>query len=284
LAEYAPFPLPYQRVAWEQPPPVYRKLAADPDDVAVLEWPQNLEDSDDYFTFMSINHWKRIVNGASGFSPMVPPMSVAISTALSDPVRPGQPFPGPEVGRYLLGIHPLRYLVVHNDLLDPAGQAQWRGLQRVDWATLVGHYGPDDLYRLTGEMHGWTLEKYFSWDYARGKSTVAFEARPYGPLPPDRWVDVDLNGNRLGRRTLGPGWSPVTLPLSGRRHHSAPNVVTMHFHYHGTDPAPGRPIGRTAAASPADVTVVSGGKEVGDVGWIVVNGDQVARDRRGYNL
>ena len=72
LAEYAPFPLPYGRLDWEHPPPVYRALAADPDDVAVLEWPQNLEDSDDYFTFMSINHWKRLVNGASGFSPMSP--------------------------------------------------------------------------------------------------------------------------------------------------------------------------------------------------------------------
>jgi hypothetical protein len=56
--------------------------------VAVLEWPQNLEGSDDYFTFMSINHWKRIVNGASGFSPMGPPMVRAISGALSAPDSP----------------------------------------------------------------------------------------------------------------------------------------------------------------------------------------------------
>jgi hypothetical protein len=56
LAEYAPFPVPYQRLDWEHPPAVYRALAADPDDVAVLEWPQGFEDSDDFFTFMSINH------------------------------------------------------------------------------------------------------------------------------------------------------------------------------------------------------------------------------------
>ena len=80
---------------------MYRALAADPDDVAVLEWPQNNE-IDDYFTFMSANHWKRIVNGASGFSPMGPPMTRDISGVLSAPDDPEEdPFPGPAARRYL---------------------------------------------------------------------------------------------------------------------------------------------------------------------------------------
>ena len=45
LAEYTPLSFRYQRLDWEHPPPVYRALAADPDDVAVLEWPQNIETS-----------------------------------------------------------------------------------------------------------------------------------------------------------------------------------------------------------------------------------------------
>ena len=171
----------YQRLDWEHPPAVYRALAADPDDVAVLEWPQNIEDFDDYFTFMSINHWKRIVNGASGFSPDGPPMTRDISGVLSAADRPDDPFPGPAARRYLLGLHPLRYVVVHNALLDGAEQAKWRKLETVPWARLVARYGPDDLYRLSGDMTGSFLEKYFSWDYARGKSTVEFEARAIGP-------------------------------------------------------------------------------------------------------
>src|SRR5262249_36845240 len=37
MAEYAPVPLRYQRLDWEHPPAVYRVIAADPDDFAVLE-------------------------------------------------------------------------------------------------------------------------------------------------------------------------------------------------------------------------------------------------------
>jgi hypothetical protein len=284
LAEYAPFPLPYQWLDWRQPPPVYRALAADPADVAVLEWPQNIEDYDDFFTLMSINHWKRIVNGASGFSPMGPKMSVEISAALSEPGTPSDPFPTVEARRFLLGIHPLRYVVVHNDIIPPAEEQKWQRLPELPGARLVARFGRDDVYRLTGEMKGWMLEKYFSWDYARGKTTVTFEARAFGSGADTSWIEMELNGQRLGRQTLGSGWMPITLPLVGRRFHSAPNVVAIHYHYRPTNIPDGRPIGRTGGASPADLTVVSGGKEVGYVGWVIVNGDQVARNRRGYNL
>src|SRR5262249_28513437 len=159
---------------WEHPPPVYRALAKDPDDVAVLEWPQGNDELDDYFTFVSINHWKRLVNGASGFSPAGPAMTVDISSVLSTPEGMHGPFPDMAAGRYLQGIHPLRYVVVHNDLLDDGERGKWRKLEAVPWARLIARYGPDDLYWLSGEMAGAFLEKFFSWDYAQGKSTVDF--------------------------------------------------------------------------------------------------------------
>ena len=285
LAEYAPFPFRYQRLDWENPPPVYRALAADPDDVVVLEWPQNLEDVDDYFTFMSINHWKRIVNGASGFSPLGPLMTRDISGVLSAPDDPeDDPFPGPAARRYLLGIHPLRYVVVHNALLDRPEREKWRKLGTVSWAHLAGRYGPDDLYRLSGDMTGSFLEKYFSWDYARDKSTVDFEARAVGPGARDRWIDVDLNGRRLGRQALGNEWARVRFPLAGPRHHSAPNVLAVDFHYRNSDARSRRRIGQTGAVSPVDLQVISAGMDVGDEGLIYVEGHQHALNRRGYNL
>ena len=208
LAEYAPFPVRYQRLDWEHPPAVYRALAADPDDVAVLEWPQNIEDFDDYFTFMSIHHWKRIVNGASGFSPDGPLMTRDISGVLSTPDDPeDDPFPGWPARRYLLGIHPLRYVVVHNALLERAEQEKWRKLATVPWARLVGRYGRDDLYRLSGDMAGPLIEKFFSWDYARDKTTVDFEVRAIGPGAQARWIDIDLNGHRMARQELGGEWA-----------------------------------------------------------------------------
>ena len=285
LAEYAPFPVDYQRVAWEHPPPVYGALAADPDDFAVLEWPQNLEDVDDYFTLMSISHWKRIVNGASGFSPMGPPMTRDISTVLSEPDDPeDDPFPSLAARRYLLGIHPLRYLVVHNALIDAVEREKWRKLGTVPWARLVARYGPDDLYRLSGDMTGSFLEKYFSWDYARDKSTVDFETRAVGPGARDRWIDADLNGRHLGRQAIGSEWTRVTLPLAGPRHYSAPNVVAIDFHYQDSDARSTRGIGRTGVTSPVDLQVVSAGMETGNEASIYVNAHQRAVNRRGYNL
>jgi hypothetical protein len=285
LAEYAPFPVPYQRLDWEHPPAVYRALAADPDDFAVLEWPQGWEDVDDYFTFMSINHWKRIVNGASGFSPMGPPMTRDISGALSAPDDPeDDPFPGSAARRYLLGLHPLRYVVVHNALLDQAEQEKWRKLATVPWARLAGRYGHDDLYRLSGDMAGPLVEKFFSWDYARDKTTVDFEVRAIGPGAQARWIDIDLNGHRMARQELGGEWARVTLPLAGPRRYSAPNVVSMDFHYRDSDARSSRRIGRTGVTSPVDLQVVSAGKETGDQATISINAHQHAMNLRGYNL
>jgi hypothetical protein len=284
VAEYAPFPVPYQRLDWEYPPAVYRALAADPDDVAVLEWPQNLDDLDDYFTFMSITHWKRIVDGASGFSPEGPPMARDIADILSAPDLADDPFPGLPARRYLLGLHPLRYVVVHNDLLNEAERKKWRKLGTVSWARLVARYGPDDLYRLTGDMTGSFLEKYFSWDYARDKTTVDFEVRAVGRDAQARWIDIDLNGQRLGRQELGRDWTRITLPLTGPRHHSAPNALTIHFHYRDRDAPSRRRIGQTGATSPVDLQVVSAGMETGNEGLIYVDGRQRAVNRRGYNL
>jgi Interleukin-like EMT inducer len=287
LAEYAPFPLPYGRFDWEHPPPVYRALAADPDDVVVLELPMNLEDPDDLYTFTSLYHGKRIVNGASGFSPMGPPMTRHMSEVLVEPDRADDPFPNARVRRYLLGLHPLRYVIVHNALLhnallDPAEQSKWQNFQRAPWVRLVGRYGDDDLYRLTGSMQGRTLEKYVSWDYARDKTTLAMELRTFGLATGTNVVDVELNGQRLGQRALGSGWTPVELPLVGRRTHSAPNVFTIRLQYRGNDAS--RPIGRTGVLSPVDLFVVSGGKDAGDVASVMVNGYEVARNQRGYNV
>jgi len=285
LTEYAPFPVPYQRLDWEHPPAVYRALAADPDDFAVLEWPQGFEDFDDYSTFMSINHWKRLVNGASGFSPMGPLMTRDISGVLSAPDDPeDDPFPGLAARRYLQGIHPLRYLVVHNALLERTERVKWRKLETVPWARLVARYGPDDLYRLSGDMTGRFIEKYFSWDYARDKSTVDFEARAIGPGARARWIEIDLNGQRAGRQDVGSDWTHVTLPLAGPRNHSAPNVVAIDFHYRESDAHPMRAIGQTGTTSPVDLQVASAGMETGNEALIYVDARQRAVNLRGYNL
>jgi hypothetical protein len=281
LAEYHSFPLPYQRIDWERPPAVYRALAADPDDVAVLEWPLGWEYWDDYDTFWSIAHGKRIVNGASGF---LPPLTHEISAVLSRPEAPGAPFPSGKALGFLTGIHPLRYVVVHNDLIPPDEQRKWRRLAEVPWAHLAGTYGPADLYRLTGDAAGPRVDKLFSWDYARTRREIAFQARSIGPAGAERWVEVRLNGRLVGRHDLGDGWTAVTLPLEGPLHHSAPNTVALVHRYRRPGPSPG-PIGLTGVpAPPVDLFLASAGYLVGDRASILVDGVEQAPDTRGYNV
>lgn len=282
LAEYASFPLPYQRLDWNNRPPVYDMLAADPEDVAVLEWPLGVEYWDDYYTFMSISHWKRLLNGASGFLPRA---TYDIGATLSLPHSPDNPFPSPPALRVLQSIHPLRYVVVHNQLIRPPERQQWERLREVPGARYVGRFGHDDLYRLTGEVAGAKIEKIFSWDYARGRRELAFQVRPRRPGAGPRWLEVQLNGRTFDRRDLPSGeWTTVVAPLGPRLRHSAPNVVTLWWRYQPIAEGLPRSIGRTGADSPADLFVLSGGFDHGNRVSVLVNGVEMAAAQRGYNV
>jgi Interleukin-like EMT inducer len=281
LAEYASFPLSYQGVNWSERPPVYGVLAQDTEDVAVLEWPLGIEYWDDYYTFMSISHWKRLVNGASGFRPG---MTRDISVALSVPHSPETPFPSPAARYFLQGIHPLRYVVVHNERISPDDRRKWQRLTEVPWARYVGRFGHDDLYQLIGDVEGAKIEKIFSWDYAWGRREIAFQVRSVGPAERERWIEVDLNGRRLGRQDVGDRWASVVMPIARPLHYSAPNVVTIRLRYQQGREGPARPIGTTGVLSPADLHIASGGARQGNTVSVLVDGIEFARQKRGYNV
>ncbi len=90
--------------------PVYRWLAADPDDFAVLEIPfysaVGAEYPETKRLYASTIHWKRLVNGYSG---MTPARQVELGRALAD-------FPGPRSMAAIrqLGAQGLRYVIVHS--------------------------------------------------------------------------------------------------------------------------------------------------------------------------
>src|SRR5262249_40205711 len=65
---------------------------------------------------------------------------------------------------------------------------------------------------------------------------------------------------------------------------SAPNVVSIDFHYQALDGAAGRRIGRTGVTSPVDLQLISAGMETGDDGSIYVNAHQRSVNMRGYNV
>src|SRR5262249_45316389 len=214
----------------------------------------------------------------------LPHLTQKISVELSRPDTPARPFPWSSVRYFLQGIHPLRYLVVHNGLLDPVEQRKWAKLRELPWARHVGAFGRHDLYELHGEQTGVQVDKLFSWDYVRSRRVLSFRAEPLGPPARLRWIEVELSGRPPGRQEIGDAGADVRLALDQPLHHSAPNVVTIRWRYRDSAPGPRPPIGRTGAVTPVDLQVVSGGLGSGNQASILVNGLEWAPNRRGYNV
>jgi hypothetical protein len=101
-----------------------------------LAWPQ----------YYSIFHWRKIVNGFSGFFP--PGYDALAALALQ--------FPSEDSLALFdeIGVH---IVVVHNDLLTPAERAGIQGRLAAFGTriTRVGHFASDDAYELNDDERGW---------------------------------------------------------------------------------------------------------------------------------
>jgi hypothetical protein len=282
--EYAWMPLPFGRVP-ASARPVDRVIGSDPADVAVLEWPANVQASDADAMFRSLSHGKRVVNGFSGF---LPDLQRDLSGLLT---TPGPSFPVPAAQTALRQIYPLRYLVVR--MADPAVSAEWRpvwrGLRDGPPALLRfrGSYGDEDLYEVVPvPERGVTIARWVSYDLLRANPVLRLTLRPLEPLGArEQWVEVRLNDRPVQRLALA-SETAATVRLPPPFTVAAPNVIGLRWHYRWP---PGQRdgryrIGTTGVLSPGDLHVVSAGQPRGSAGAIQVDGDQLSPDRRGYNL
>jgi hypothetical protein len=281
VVEYARMPLPY---AQEDPVrAVDAVLKADLADVAVLEWPPNVEVVDVDAMFRSLDHGKRVVNGLSGFVPAaLRDLSVLLSAR-------DAPFPAAAQAA-IHRIYPLRYLVVRlaDHHLAPAWQPTWHRLRRAPPHFLRhrGTYGDDDLYEILAvPEQGLLLERWVSYDFLVDHPVLEASVRPLRPHPGRAaWVDLALNGRSVAR-------VPLDRPQLLRRRlqppyqRAAPNVIRLTYGYDRIGPgSPRAEIGTTGVRSPVDLVVVSGGQPHGDVGSVRVNAVERGQSRRGYTL
>ncbi len=281
--EYAVAPARYQRVAWNLRP-VDEVLRAEPDDVAVLEWPTNRRATDADAMVRSLAHRRRLVNGVSGF---ITPAVRELADVLS---RRGPVFPIPEAQAALRRIYPLRYLVVRLDdrAIGEEQRPAWHALRRDPPALLRfrGTFGKDDLYEIVAlPEEGAELERWVSYDFVRGHPVVRVGIRPLVADPDlTQWVSLSFNDRAIRRIGLdGPTTTQTTLAPPFVR--AAPNRITLRYGYRRRPSGDLRyRIGTTGAMSPGDLRVVSGGLPHGNVGSIQVNGTELSPNQRGYNL
>jgi hypothetical protein len=111
LAEGYSAPIPLAQVgSWAQLPEVYRWLAGDKDDYAILETPFYSAPQPEYpetrRLYASTIHWKQLVNGYSGLTPSRQP---ELAQRLA-----GFPDQGAIAALQELGAQGLRYLIVHS--------------------------------------------------------------------------------------------------------------------------------------------------------------------------
>jgi interleukin-like EMT inducer protein len=282
--EYAVDPIAYETVDWKGRP-VDLALRADAADVAVLEFPANVDDSDGDAMFRSLVHGKRLVNGISGF---VPASLGELSDLLT---RPGPVYPLPEAETALRRVYPLRYLVarVTDPFLPPHWQAVWKGLpgRTPPGLRFRGHFGEEDLYEIVPvPERGVRLERWMSYDFVRGHPALRLSVRALAPdVRLAQWVELRFNDRLLRRLPLdGPAEAALTLPAPYTR--AAPNVVALQYGYERPPGVrgPAYRIGETGMLSPGDLRVLSAGQPQGSASSIQLNGVELAPDRRGYNL
>ncbi len=281
--EYAVSPAAYEPVSGA-PRPVDAVLRADRDDVAVLEWPTFVAQTDADAMVRSLWHGKRVVNGLSGY---VPQTLRELSATLSGP--------GPAIGSarsqaLLRRIYPLRYLVVRLDdpALGDAARAAWEGLRAAPPPLLRsrGRFATTDLYEVVPlPERGSRIERWVSYDFLRRHPVLRLAVRPLTPGL-RQGVAIALNGRLLRWAALGDQPVTLALRLDGPLRHAAPNVLTLTHAYRRADAAadPRYDVGRTGVRSPVDLRVRSAGRPWGDAASLEVGGVDWASGRRGYNL
>jgi hypothetical protein len=261
---------------------VYRWLAQQPGDFAILEWPSFHELPDATYAMWSLLHGKRLVNGSSGFDPPFTQESRAVLHRL----------PETRALADIRSIYPLRFLLVHLDQLqDLEERKSWERFEQTppEGLRVAGHHGETIAFELTAEPERSRLwERTFSRDLVRAHPRARVRVGLLREDPQiEPTVEVEFNGRRVTRFVPEARAVDLDVPLDPPYPRVDGNLLELELTYrlrpHVTD-APEYFIGATGVRSPVDLVVTSAGKEHGWVASIEINGADVAPNLRGYNV
>jgi len=132
-------------------PPVYRWLAAQTGDGAVLEVPGSAIDGDlvgnlrsAEYMLASTSHWRPLVNGFSGYEPASYSFLTAAIRRLPDPAALAA----------LLRSVDVRWIVVHRDRLAGSEADRWSGVDVPPGLTRAARFGDTDVFTIAGASDG----------------------------------------------------------------------------------------------------------------------------------
>lgn len=235
---------------YDPPPPVYRWLAEQPGEFAVLELPSTWQLNAFYLVYSSY-HWKDLVNGFNA-SYMTPFHRHLLFEVMDD-------FPRGESRDALAKVLGLRYLVLHTAPSEESFRMRghYHARERVkraldenlEWLRPVWSSAGSTVVELVEPEAGWlgrSHERIGPGRMLRGK-TLAFEARAAAAgevtsdVPTAREVSVRLNGAELTRVPLGESFEAHRLAIPVERVRDGMNTLQFApLAAEGTDPARAR--------------------------------------------
>ncbi len=282
LIEYLPVPLTYHDIKWNHPPKVYRWLASQPGDYAILEFPTKDERIDSTYVFWSLYHGKRLVNGVSGF---YPPLTAKVAYSTAD-------LPVSRNPQTLRSVYGLRYLLVHLEWMEePSDKQVWMKLWKDPPSGLrkVAKFGDVIVFEIERRAEQrWTWERHFATDrIARSPDAIFSTTIPPASAGVQHIVDVRFNGELLKRFEDVSGTMTHEIRLPAPYQRVKPDTLTLRDRYRITASTEGNPayrIGTSSVYSPADIVVSSAGKPYGSTAAIWINGRNYEVPRyRGYS-
>jgi hypothetical protein len=117
ICEFICVPLPSTQIPRE-PAEVYKWLASDKEQYGILEYPLENQQQNKYYMYWSTFHWKKLVNGSSGFNPhFIHELKVLAHQQRS--------FPNRRFIRFIKSSVPVKYLILH---LENYSEAERRGI------------------------------------------------------------------------------------------------------------------------------------------------------------
>lgn len=186
----APHPSPVLRAnVGADTPPVYRWLAQQPGDGAVLEIPGSAIDGDlvgnlrnAEYMLASTTHWRPILNGFSGYEP---PSSSFLTAAI-------RRLPDPAALATLVRSVDVRWIVLHRDRLAGSEVARWASVD-VPGLARVATFGDTEVYEVTLPTDGAWRDRVRTSPAPAGRTLTGL---PTAPLAPEcraaRILGVDM--------------------------------------------------------------------------------------------
>ncbi len=293
--EYIYEPFQFENKAhYLEPPACYQYLKKIKREYALLEAPSNNPGFETEAMFFTHYHSLFLLNGWSGFPSVICRDVVADLYQRLFPTSPTPPLSDYKKNRMNYSrVYPLRYLLVHLQKLSHEMQKKWSFVYKnpPQFLKPLKTFDQELLFEFAERPKELPESKVFSSSYIQKNPFVTLTLDV--PTDPDIacfFLHLNLFDKDLMVLPLSPAGGEQTLPLyfKTKGWKTIPNKLIINYYYK-LNPLDfsSRPeffIGKTGTYVPANIELISKGRDQGDESSILINNVEYSLNRRGLNV